>query len=245
MVSGDVPKTRVLVYVRQYFKATYLPLFSAIGGIQVTYLTDFPTPSMHDIRDHFYRALHNPGGDRLSPMEVEEVVRRCRLLRNIQRETAEGMVRAMHHALEAIVGAGEYDVCVGQVVDDYITHLLAIVARARGIAYLGLAGSYFPGHTQITLCEAGTPMRIRDVPSAEASAILSLIAAKDFRQDYLNLPSLRYATHLRQVMRYHAKRIVFAFLKVYRGDPLNFPLQCSTVSRTTKGPSEFCGPTAF
>jgi len=236
---------RTLVYVRQYLKKPYLLMFGAVPGLRVDYLTDFPTAGMTDIRSAFYRALKTRRKDRLALFPIEDVILRCRLLRNIDRTLAVDMATAMHKLLDDIVSAHRYTCIAGPMVDDYVSHLLCILAEKRDIPYVGFCESYFPGHTQVTLYSRGEPLAVRTVPDEEVDSVAARITVHNFRQDYSQLRTYSLGTHIGRVLRYHAKRSAFAFMRFYRNDPLNVHFMSQRFLGQHKSLANYARPTNF
>lgn len=213
-------KTKILVYVREYFKKVYVPMFDSLKEIEVDYVTNFPTKGMHNIRDPFNALLQTPVPLQFK-LDEDDIIRRCRLLRNVERKLAVQMLRAMQSTMERIMD-GSHHLMFGPMVDDYITHLMVLVAQRRGIRYFGINGSYFDGVTQVTLGSNGAPVKVRTASAAEAQRYLDKISSADFRQNYLQPTAHDFVSHAKRVLRYHAKMLVFPLLKQYRRDPLNY-----------------------
>lgn len=213
---------RPLVYIREYFKSIYLPLFSAISQTEIVCLTDFPTLGMQNIRNLFYIELKNVDLKLDPQFDVEDVVHRCRLLRHIDPMLARTMAIAMHRVMTKVVYESNCNVVVGQVVDDYITHVLSIVAESRGLKYVGICSSYFPGYTQISEFADGQPLKAREVREDEAQAVVNMIEGRNFRMDYANPKNYNFSYHCKMVMRYYLKQAVFYIIRHCRRDPLNY-----------------------
>lgn len=215
-------KIKILVYVREYLKFNYLPLFAAVPDAEIEYLTDFPTRGMHNIRDMFYEELEHQDPERHLPFDVNDVVIRCRLLRQLDPIVARLMAGAMYNVMKRVVRPNEHSVVVGQIVDDYLTHLLSIVATQAGVKYIGLCSSFFPGYTQISQFTNGIAVNGRDVDASEAQVLVSTIAKRNFRMDYTQPKNYSLLPHIKRVLRYQFKEFAFAILKRYRRDPKNY-----------------------
>ena len=105
-------------------------------------------------------------------------------------------------------------------VDDYTTHLLAELARRRGIVYVGFAYSYFPGKVQITQFGYGVPLDVREPSDIEVEDVLAKISERTFRQNYLQGDSYTRLRHLVAMMRYRTKQVVFGLKARLQNDPL-------------------------
>ncbi|RTL30675.1 MAG: hypothetical protein EKK47_10235 [Burkholderiales bacterium] len=196
-------------------------MFGSLPKVDVVYATDFPTVGMLNIRDSFNRFLKHPPALQFTDLDENDIIARCRLLRNLDSMLARRMLRAMQGTIEEIID-GSHHMVFGQMVDDYITHLMALVAQKRGIRYFGLCGSYFSGCTHVTVGSDGTPAIVRAVSRDEAQKRLLKISTANFRQNYLQPTTHDFFGHAKRVLRYHAKLIAFPLLKFYRRDPLNY-----------------------
>ena len=219
---NNINKYLTLVYVREYFKEIYLPIFTSVKDIDAIYLTDFPTTGMKNIRDMFYLEIQklNPGEE--PGFDVDDVIKRCRLLRNIDSSLARLMAIAMYRVMIVAVEESQCKVIVGQLVDDYITHVLSLVAASRGIEYIGICSSYFPGYTQISKFSSGEPVKRRAVGEEEAHTVLDKIIGREFKMDYSNPKKYTLHYHVKQVFRFYIKIAIFALLKHYKRDALNY-----------------------
>lgn len=216
----------VLVHVRDYFWDIYEAVFAGVERYAVTRITDFPGRRAEAVSPEFHRRLRS--GD-LPPTGFDEadLVRRCRLLRNLEPARATRMLRAMHATLEPIVARQPWAAVMGQTVDDYVTHLLALLAERHGVPYLGLCSSYFPGYTQVTASWHGGIVPGRRPSEEETAAALAKVSGNRFRQDYNILVRYDRRVHVARVMRYWGKRAYFAALRHLRGAPdhVHFLLQ--------------------
>lgn len=208
-----------LIYVREYMLPSYRPVFEGLAGVDVSYVTDFSRPGMQSLQEHFYQ--HFRKGSVHVPFDRSDVIARCRLLRNLPAETAADMVGAMYLAVRDLLRPGKYTVVVGQMVDDYITHLFSLVAQSQGINYIGLCEGYFPDTSQISLHTDGAPLPLREAPEQEVQAALDRIKARNFVQNYQQPAIYTFRAHASLVLRYHTKLAAFAALRVLRRDPQN------------------------
>lgn len=212
------PRLKALVYVRDYFWDIYQNLFQGLEDYELVQVTDFEGRGVEAINPTFHR--HLATGE-LPPADVDEddVIRRCRLLRNLPRARAQHMLRAMYATLLPMIRRERWTVILGQTVDDYITHLFALLAEAHGLAYIGFCSSYFPGYTQVTLSWTGAYAAGRSATSAEAEAALARVSGTRFRQDYNILVRYDRRVHYARVARYWFKRAWFGLLRHARGTP--------------------------
>lgn len=216
-------KKRVLVFFRPYlvndFKDNINPLCS---DFEFHLLADGKCDGIADTRSRFYSRLDS--AKRLAEFSVAEendVVERCRLLRNLPRDRALRMLRSMASVLAEELDSYAPQMVLSHMVDDYVTHLLAELARHRGLVFAGFAYSYFPGKAQVTQYGYGSPMDIREPSDREVTEVLQQISERTFRQNYLQKDTYTRLRHLKAILRYQVKRVVFKLRGWSRRDPLH------------------------
>lgn len=223
MRNNQNTKGRVFIFCRPYlvpdYEANIRPIREEYDFI---FLTDGWCRGVRDTRKRFYeRLLTSSRPTTFSLDDEDDMVERCRYLRNLPRKKATPMLWAMASILDEELSEYEPDVVLSHMVDDYITHLLAELARRRGIKFLGVAYSYFPGMAQITEFGNGIPFNFREPSENETAEILHLISQRKFRQNYKQKDTYTKFRHAKAIFRYHLKKIVFQFLRWYRSDPLH------------------------
>lgn len=219
---------RVFVFCRPYlvpdFRANVAPLR---GCFDFHFLTDGECAGVADTRERFYARLDTAGRPADFTAEDElDVIERCRFLRNLPREQAFRMLRSMASVLAEELNRYAPQVVLSHMVDDYITHLLAELARRRGLVYAGFAYSYFPGKVQVTEYGYGAPLDLREPSNAETSEVLEQISVRTFRQNYLQKDTYTPAKHLKAMLRYRVKQAVFAWRRWRLRDPLHMHYAC-------------------
>ena len=228
MASTVKLKPRVFVFCRPYlvedFKTNIAPLEDSY---EFRLLTDGKKSGVNDTRARFYQRLTTatrPIG--FSEADELDVVERCRLLRNLPLEKALQMLRATASVLSEELDAFAPRAVLSHMVDEYSTHLLAELARRRSIVYVGFAYSYFPEKTQITQFGFGSPLDVREPSDVETTETFSTISERTFRQNYLQKATYTKLRHLKAMLRYQVKRIVFFAKSRLEGDPLNLHYAC-------------------
>ena len=174
------------------------------------YLCDGRSPGTDDTRELFYKNLKaDRPFDILSSEEREDVLARCRLLRNIPRNEAESLVNAMGRTLEAWLERVHPEVILSHMVDEYVLHLLSILGRKRGIPFVGYAGSFFPERIQITQQASGQLFNVRKPDADEIHETLEILLKPNFRQDYSQKLTYNRRQHLFMMARYRFKLFWF------------------------------------
>lgn len=227
MTLGDASlgakKPVVQVFCRAYlvgrFRENFVPL---ADRFEFRFLCDGACPGTDDTRADFYRNWRaRKMSASLTPAEIDDVLTRCRLLRNIDRREAERMLHAMALTLEAKLDESNPDVVVCHMVDEYVTHLLSILSGKRGIHFLAYVYSYFPGYVQFVDSSLGHAPIVREPTDEEVDAIVARLSRGQFRQDYDQKPRGTRIRQLKAVVRYQVKRAYFALKGWSEGDPLN------------------------
>lgn len=235
---------RLLVHVREYFWTIYQEMLSGVDAFAVEIVTDFAGHGVFAINPEFHRQM-DVGRAPATGLDEAAIIRRCRLLRNLSHSQATAMVRAMHATLLPWVERHAWTAIVGQAVDDYITHLLSLMAEARGISYLGLCSSYFPGYTQVIRGWGGAYAIGRTVSETEAAAALARVAGPRFRQDYNILVRYDLSVHVVRVFRYWYKRMYFALLRQLKRAPYHIHYIMQPYLGQQKRLGHFPGANAF
>jgi len=221
-------RPRALVFCRPYllddFRENVAPLS---GAYDFRFLTDGRSPGTSETRQRFYARLgaakRDPG---LTSGQEIDVMSRCRYLRNLPQQLALDMVRAMSSVLSEELDTFRPEVVLSHMVDDYVTHLLAELSRLRGIDYVGYAYSYFPDKIQVTRFGGGEPHDLREPNEVEVRQTLEKISLRTFRQNYLQKDTYSRARHLKAMLRYRAKQIIFACRAWIEKDPLHVHYGC-------------------
>lgn len=216
------PSVRVLLFTRPYLIPDYKACLSLLPArFDVHYLTDSAGAGVPDTTRVFYESL---AADRRSP-EVDialedEVIPRCRLLRNLPRQRAAQLVHAMALALAEHLDAVRPQVVITQLIDEYVIHLFTILAERRGAACAQYGPSYFQDKMLITRSAYGIARPVRVADKEEAVAILDRIKDVRYRQNYTLTVDYSVFRHCWQVARYGVKKAVFWLHGRWKGDPL-------------------------
>ncbi len=213
----------VLVFSRAYIADEFRENVSPLKDeFDFRFLCDGKKPGTEDTRARFYHHWANQKTfSGLSQVEIEEVLRRCRLLRNLPRANALRMLHAMAHTLHEYFEANKPDLVLSHLVDEYITHLVSIFAARRGIRYIAYVYSYFSGYVQVLQGRDGSPHKFRTPSQEEIAAICAKYSVGDFRQDYAQRPKGTRLRQLKGILRYNVKLVYFWLMRRIQNDPLN------------------------
>lgn len=214
----------VLAFCRPYLVDDFRMMLTPVSDrFEVHYLTDGRnTAGVPDTRAAFY-AAHREGSrcDALNVAQTDDIIDRCRMLRCLPRAEAEDLVHAAGIALVKALDETQPDLVFCHIVDEYITHILCVLAENRDIPYLAYYAAYFPDLVNLTLGAHGKPVLFRTPKQEQIDKMLALVSPKEFRADYKIRLNFSVWSHLRGTLRYYAKRVYFEFKRHAERDPLN------------------------
>ncbi len=216
-------RPKVLVFCRAFLVHDFRENVRDLHGeFEFDFLTEGKSAGTRDTRDMFYAALRSEKrSPDLTESDLDEVITRCRLLRNIDPEQAQRLTHAMAITLADELAVSAPQVILSPWVDEYVTHLLSLLAAKRNIVYLGYAYSYFPGRAQLMQFAYGEPFMVRNPSAEEVAAVYNEVSARTYRQNYLQPPRYSITQHIKLLIRHHSKRIVFRAKAFLERDPWN------------------------
>jgi hypothetical protein len=214
---------RVLVFCRPYlirdFRENVAPLENEFD---FAFLTDGKCWGTRDTRERFYANL--AAGTRceaITSADEDQIRSRCRLLNNLDPKQATALIHAMGSAFDEELERWPPKCILCQLVDEYVTHTLTLLAAKRGIRVISYFQSYIPGFVQLTEHAHGQAFKVREPASDEIQSTVRLLQRARFRQDYRQRSNATLRQHLLGVARYQIKKIVFAFKAKLERDPWN------------------------
>ena len=215
-------KAKVLVFCRNYLIPDFYQMFNPlIHEYDIEYLTDQKCKhGTQDTRRAFYKYLSS--STRCAELDLEaedDVIARCRLLRNLERAQASKMTHAMAQVICDVFEEKQPDMLFTHMVDEYILHLFCLLAKRRNIAYAAYCGSYFPGHVLIFGAHNGAALTFRNPGEEEVDEVLKLISPVEFRQNYFQVKEYNLMQHLRLMSRYFGKKLIFPLKAMLEKDP--------------------------
>jgi len=219
----------ILVFCRDYLIKDFVSATKCLHHTyNVHYFTDGQFYGVRDTRRRFYQLVQGGGEVRaiLSAEEEDDIIMRCRLLRSIPAHRALRMLRAMLIVLEDELERVQPLVIIGQMIDEYVTHALSVLASRRHILYLGICASFFSGRMQVTKYAYGEPFVFRDVHQREVLDTLSMVSNTKFSQNYSHKISFSKVHHVLMTTRYYVKRILFPPISFIKRDPLGLHYLC-------------------
>lgn len=157
----------------------------------------------------------------LATVEDEDIIARCRLLRNIRRDESLLHLNSMRDAIRTVFDKYEPDVVLSETIDSYIMDLMYFESLKRNIPFIGLIGVFVNGYFRVSA--RGEHNCMRTPGAQEVSDVLQILENKSYLPDFVRKdkknPSLSI---LRKWLR-NIIKIPYFFLKRYvSGDFYNY-----------------------
>lgn len=156
----------------------------------------------------------------LETCSIEEIILRCRLLRNLKRQKALDLIKCAWNAWNIILDQLEPKYCLSITVDSYILDILARICDFRGIQFIGICNSPLNGLSLIT--ERGEYNHVRQPGTLELESTLEEFSQITYRPNYLSLTQKKTLVpqQVKKGLYNLARRGYFTFRSLY--EPLNY-----------------------
>lgn len=214
----------VFVYVRPWNKEQFAymarRLFPQAG---IYFVSDFRSLDEVGLAESFYESYKTlqEGIVELDSDMVDDVIRRCRLLRQLHDIEARKLVYAMGAAVEKVLDKFQPAYIFSLTVDSYVTDLLCRLGRLRGIPFGGMVPNMVNGYFR--LCDRGEYNHLRDPSEGEVCQVLEDLLRIDYMPDFLKKQkqNLNVQVGIRWVKNY-ARYVFFSAKRRLSADPLNY-----------------------
>jgi hypothetical protein len=218
--------TSVLIYARSSVGKWWQHIAEEQTFAQkATILSDLPNEGDIHLMPYFYRYMNASDTskwalDQLGVDLCDDIIARCRLLRNLERVLSLKMIGAMWQAIEQIVEQEQPGVVLSFIIDHYIVDILDRVVTRRGIRYLGVAHAVIPGYFMFTT--RGELNQVRDPSVEEVDQAIRSILLPSFSAGVPKLTRPDYSRFATQFLYYYIRGKAFEVLRNMRRDRLNF-----------------------
>ncbi len=221
--NAPAGRIRVLVFCRPYIIADFRDNVAPVADeFSFSFLTDGVCPGTRDTRERFYAFLKSrvrcPAID---AADEDQIRLRCRLLNKIDPAQSRALIHAMANTLSEELDRTSPHVVLSQLVDEYVTHTLAVLVAKRGIKMINYFMSYVPNYVMLTEGAYGHAFSAREPSDEEVAAVLAHLMKPRFRQDYRQRKNRTFPQHVMSVGRYGVKRAVFAAKGILERDRWN------------------------
>jgi len=216
----------VLIYVRPWNKAQFSDLAGRIWNhAEQINLSEHRAIDESGFADRFYENLKknnrlNDARENITNEEIEEIIRRCRLLRTLDRHRAEDFVLSAFTSISQVFDIHKPTYVLSVTVDSYVIHILSIVARIRGIEFIALVPTFLNGYFRITT--TGAKDTSREVSAEEVYNVRSSLVDSNYKPNWLARSESEISKKaLRSWVRNLIKPIWFNVVRFVKRDPLN------------------------
>lgn len=223
----NVKNKHVLIFAIHRTTSWWRFLGSNLGCARSTVATDLRGEGDVSVVDDFYKALEriqkkpSPEFTLLTEAQIIDVIARCRVLRWLESGLAREMIKAMACALDEMLEKVSPDIILSLPIDRYPTDILDRLAQARGIPYVQLTASVFPGMSMLLqrgklLLDDSFP------PDSLISEKLHELTAPSFVPSYVPQRSTYTITKFIRTLGYFRTRgMAFKTISYLKRDPLN------------------------
>jgi hypothetical protein len=156
----------------------------------------------------------------LGERDCEEIIRRCRLLRIIDRDLALRMIGAMWRVIQDLLEEQKPDAFACFVVDRYVLDLFDRALRERGATYVGIAAGILP--ETLMFMSRGEYLPVREPLPEEVDAAVSALSARDFVPTNAWVRRFGLRQFLGTYVRTNARSLAFGLLRRLRRKSWDF-----------------------
>lgn len=216
---------RLLIFTMHGTTPWWTYLGANVEFAQATVLSDARGDGDADVVDDFYRNYR--AGNAASVARavygadgLDDIIRRCRVLRGIDRQQAADMVGAMHQALSQAFDRSKPDICLSFTIDRYVMDLMARIGAARQVPFIEMTASIIPN--EVMFMQRGRLLQLWQPTDEEVDARTAVLHTPDFAPSYV-LNSRRFGPmRYWQIYGYFALRgATFNAIRYWQRDPLN------------------------
>lgn len=180
-----------------------------------------------NVVDDFYRELAEYKDSTkeksllLSSDSVEEIIARCRVLRNLEADLAENMVNAMAYSLNKVIDSVNPVAILAFPIDRYVSDVLEHLGRIKDIPFYELTVSPLPGMAMLT--KKGILMsRNKKIATEEVDKQISKLTKPFFAPSYVKSASnFGFLKWIYTVSYFKLRGWVFKSISILFSDPLN------------------------
>ena len=177
-----------------------------------------------NIVDAFYTNMRNTNGVNIAIKELshtvcDEIIQRCRVLRNLKKNKALSMIGAMFLTISDLVEKQKPRLVVCFVIDRYVLDVFDRVLKKHGIRFLSMTASIVPDY--VMFMDRGKLVPLRKPQPAEIKQTKSLLTSEKFIPTYVankKFSSLRYWTTFG---KFKLRGLAYQFIRYAKRDPLN------------------------
>ena len=224
--AGTTASVDVMFFSYRSTDAWWQYLASQLTFAQSTcVVSDMRGEGTINIVDDFYTQMRKKDSmvfavETLTEPLCDEIIRRCRVLRNLKKQKALAMIGAMWRTLDGLIAEQNPRLVMSFIIDRYVLDVLDRVLQSRGIRFLGMTASIVPD--QVMFMDRGRLIPVRTPKVSEVAAARQQIVNDAFTPSYVN-HSKKYnrQQYWRTFLSFKMRGLYYQALRFLKRDPLN------------------------
>ena len=178
-----------------------------------------------NIVDDFYTHIRNKdcanfAVQHLSAETCDDIIRRCRVLRNLKKTTALSMIGAMWLTLDHIIAEKKPRLAMSFAMDRYVLDVLERVLKSHGIQFLEMTASIIPD--QVMFMSRGQLIPVRDPVAEDIAQARKQIVNDRFTPSYVNqTKQYNRRQYWRTFVTYKLRGLSYQLTRHLKRDKLN------------------------
>jgi len=177
------------------------------------------------IVDDFYKNLREDNCEQkastyISPLVCDDIIRRCRVLRNLNKSTALSMIGAMWIAFDDLIKKEKPKLVMSFIIDRYVLDVLDRVLKIHSVPFVGMTASIMPDYVMFMDRGKLIPFRKPDLVEVETSR--KQLINDSFAPSYVSRTK-KYTRSLywRTFLYYKIRGVAFQCIRYLKRDKLN------------------------
>lgn len=177
------------------------------------------------IVDSFYNNMRDKdcakiASQHFSEVVCEDIIRRCRVLRNLKKTVALAMIGAMWLAFDEVIRNERPKLVMSFIIDRYVLDILERVAKSYHIPFLGMTASIIPEY--VMFMDRGKLINLRDPEQNEVERSRTELLNESFTPSYVsNSKKFSLMKYWRTFIYFKTRGLVFNCIRYLKRDRLN------------------------
>lgn len=184
-----------------------------------SFVSDFRGLCENDLSINFYKENIESPID-ISSDEINDIVRRDRMLRNLNRDFAEKLLLSMYSSIYIYINDTKPDVFISVTIDSYVIDLINLVCKKNKIPFYGFHLTMISDYSLITA--RGEENNFRDVGGTEIENIYKTICSGSYTVSYVDNKNPDFFVGFKRWLRSAIKIPYFNFIRYFKNDRYNY-----------------------
>jgi hypothetical protein len=170
---------------------------------------------------HYYQTQDSAAFavDQIGTATCVEIIKRCRLLRNLDQQLALKTIGAMWLALDAAIDRLQPDLLLSFLVDFYPADILQRLVERRKIRFIGLSGGILKD--TVTFSALGEYIFVREPAAAELDCALAEMMTPTFAPSVVATKKYNFSRFFKTKLIWNARHWLLSLRSLQYADPLN------------------------